>query len=61
MAAEKSGDTNDTGTFGGIGEVLGGKESFKVEHIVSISPTIVYILLAIGAIVVIRAISRQKV
>lgn len=57
MAAE----TNDTGALGGIGDVLGGKESFKVEHIVSISPTIIYILLAIGAIVVIRAISKQKV
>ena len=60
MAAEKSGDTNDTGTFGGIGEVLGGKESFKVEHIVSISPTIVYILLAIGAIVKKPAVLETK-
>ncbi len=55
-------ETNDTGgAFGGIGQVLGGKESFKVEHIISISPTIIYILLAIGAIVVIRSLTKTEI
>jgi hypothetical protein len=41
-------------------DVISGKETLKVEHIIGISTGVTYLLLAVGVLAVFRAIIKNK-